>query len=36
MVPCEAFDKWILETVTCQKLEAKILRYSFEKLEITN
>ena len=27
--PVKLFDKWIPETVTCQKLEAKILRYAF-------
>ena len=28
------FDIWIQQTVTCQKLEAKLLRYGFAKHEI--
>ena len=32
--PVKLFDIWIPQTVTCQKLEAKLLRYTFAKHEI--
>ena len=32
--PVKLFDIWIPQTATCQKLEAKLLRYSFAKHEI--
>ena len=32
--PVKLFDIWIPQTATCQKLEAKLLRYAFAKHEI--
>ena len=32
--PVKHFDIWIPQTATCQKLEAKLLRYAFAKHEI--